>query len=176
MAHRKGTPFAKVTRTCRHCARSFVGERSSRWCSTECRLMGAAIPNGECLEWRQDRTRRGYGRARYEGKRVEAHRLAYRLFVGDPGERYVLHSCDNRCCINPKHLSLGTHQDNMDDMVAKGRQAYGELRPQSKLTAVQVKAISDSKERGVDLARRFDISQQTVCDIRKRRSWKCLDA
>jgi hypothetical protein len=54
---------------------------------------------------------------------VGAHRMAWELTNGPvPAGAYVLHRCDNRPCCNPGHLFLGTHQDNMDDMVHKGRQ------------------------------------------------------
>ena len=69
----------------------------------------------------------GYGQIRGPGKLLKAHRVAYELYVGSipNGDGYhgmcVLHKCDNPSCINPDHLFLGTHQDNMDDKVNKNR-------------------------------------------------------
>ena len=65
----------------------------------------------------------GYGRVKGDGQheRELAHRYSYKLFKGDPGDLEVMHSCDVRCCINPAHLSLGTHQQNMMDCADKGR-------------------------------------------------------
>ncbi len=72
-----------------------------------------------CIEWAGCTDRGGYGRV---GKRQEpAHRIAYKLTKGEPGELLVCHACDNRRCVNPDHLWLGTHDDNMRDMVEKGR-------------------------------------------------------
>ena len=55
---------------------------------------------------------------------IKAHRASWQVYFGSiPNDLQVLHHCDNRACINPEHLWLGTHQDNMDDMVQKNRQA-----------------------------------------------------
>lgn len=81
-------------------------------------------PESGCWEWigrREQYT--GYARVKLKGKKISIHRLAYELWKGPiPEGLFVCHSCDNRICINPEHLWLGTHQDNMDDMVKKGRQ------------------------------------------------------
>lgn len=65
----------------------------------------------------------GYGQFAITPEEVfSAHRFSYLWFVGEiPEGLQVLHSCDNRKCVNPDHLFLGTHQDNMDDMKRKGR-------------------------------------------------------
>lgn len=82
------------------------------------------MPNG-CWEFTGDKAG-GYGRilvgGRY-GKHVAAHRFMYQLLLKRPlrDDEFVLHRCDNRPCVHPGHLFLGTQQDNVDDMVAKGR-------------------------------------------------------
>ena len=68
----------------------------------------------------------GYGRLRANGKKVLAHRLSWKEHRGEiPKGLLVLHKCDNSCCVNPWHLFLGTQQDNIDNMVKKGRNRKG---------------------------------------------------
>lgn len=77
-------------------------------------------PNG-CIEWIGYNVR-GYGQITVAHKGIQTHRLAWTLSNGPiPEGLLVLHHCDNPPCINPDHLFLGTHQDNMNDMSAKGR-------------------------------------------------------
>ena len=77
-----------------------------------------------CWNWLGALNRGGYGVIGLGGRRegtALAHRVAYGLYNGDPGERCVMHSCDNRRCVRPSHLSLGTYADNNRDMALKGR-------------------------------------------------------
>ena len=80
-------------------------------------------PNG-CLEWTgRAGNGLGYGKIHFNGKQVYTHRVAWELVNGPiPNGLYILHSCDNPPCCELTHLSLGTHAENMADMVAKGRQ------------------------------------------------------
>jgi hypothetical protein len=80
---------------------------------------------GRCWEWTDELWSRGYGRLRVGRRHLMAHRVAWEIHFGEiPNETpFVLHNCDNRACVNAPggHLRLGTHQDNMDDMVARKR-------------------------------------------------------
>lgn len=83
-----------------------------------------------CWEWCGGIKGRGYGSLWIPGARqnVFAHRIAYALLKGAPPDgALVLHTCDNKPCCNPKHLFLGTHEDNMADMRAKGRAGQNTL-------------------------------------------------
>ena len=78
--------------------------------------------NTGCWEWTYGISSKGYGFFHHLGRKHYAHRAAYSHFVGPiPEGLMVLHKCDNRKCMNPFHLFIGTAQDNSDDMVAKGR-------------------------------------------------------
>jgi hypothetical protein len=94
------------------------------------RTIGWTVTETGCWEWNGARQSGGYGQLRDNGKTVYAHRLAYELHAGESvGHRVVRHSCDNRPCVNPAHLELGSRQDNMDDMKARGRHRYGPNAP-----------------------------------------------
>ncbi len=83
-----------------------------------------------CWEWNLSKQSNGYGQMKHEGKMKRAHRVSFEAFNGPiPSRMEVMHKCDNRGCVNPKHLSLGTHQANMIDMVEKGRVKRGQDHP-----------------------------------------------
>lgn len=87
-------------------------------------------PATGCHEWQDAKSKLGYGRLKVAGKPVIAHRHAYELVHGPiPDGLSVMHSCDNRSCVNPEHLSIGSHQQNMRDMARKGRTGGAKLSP-----------------------------------------------
>lgn len=126
----------------------------------------------------------GIGPNRNEIKSVRAHRLSYEHFVGPipEGEGWhgvvVMHKCDNRACVNPDHLTLGTQTANIHDMVVKGRgrNSCGEDNGLSKLTEAEVLAIRS--QQGLlssrKVAAQYGITHRTVLLIWKRRVWKHL--
>jgi len=133
-----------------------------------------------CWPWIGYRNAAGYGVIMGEARRNRrAHCIAYELQTGEkiPPGSFACHSCDSPCCCNAAHLWLGTHNDNMADMAAKGRAGppRGERNGCAKLTAAQVVEIRALHVLGTGyrkLARRFGINQDTAREIVKRHMWK----
>ena len=144
------------------------------------RLLNHCIPEPNSGCWLGLRTvnKLGYAKVTVNNNRRGAHRIAWQVWRGPiPPGIDVLHKCDVRCCINPDHLFLGTHYDNMHDMMRKGRADFvrGVRHPQAILTEAQVIAIrNDSRPNGHDIAFDYGISESTVRNIKKRRTWRHL--
>lgn len=114
-----------------------------------------------------------------EGKFWGIPRLSWTLFKGPiPDGLFVCHECDNPRCMNPDHLWLGTHQDNVDDREAKGRgrRLHGEDSPNAKLTLRQVEELRSLREtKGIKLsvlAKRYNISVSQASLICSGKKWK----
>lgn len=127
-----------------------------------------------CWEWQAYVNALGYGeirRAKGTPKRY-AHRLAYELRVGPlPEGMEVCHKCDNPTCVNPNHLFLGTHKDNMYDMHAKRRHSHGSKSKASKLTDEKVISILNDSRKASVIATEYSLSRSHVNDIRSGRRW-----
>lgn len=138
---------------------------------------------GPCWEWTGAR-RVGYGAlvVGYNEKgqpiKASAHRLSWQLHNSEiPDGLFVCHHCDNRLCVRPDHLFLGTIRENGADMVRKGRQVKGERVNTCQLTeaqAAEVKRLSDAGVRQQSIADMFGIGQSTVSAIVCGQSWKHL--
>lgn len=122
----------------------------------------------------------GYGTIGLGGRRgitARVHRVSWLLRRGKiPAGLMVCHSCDVRCCINPDHLFLSNHQGNMDDKVAKGRQArqIGSKNPNAKLSDEDVVKIRKSRASQRALAAQFGVSQRTIGFVKRREAWSHL--
>jgi predicted XRE-type DNA-binding protein len=128
-----------------------------------------------CWLWTSHINRDGYGHITVRTKVVMgAHRASWILHHGEvPEGMCVCHKCDTPACVNPDHLFLGTHQENMADMFGKGRRRAprAELNPRAKLTSAQVLSIVNDRRRQVEIAAEYGITQSRVSAI-KRGGWK----
>lgn len=149
----------------------------------ENRLWGNTTrPNGDdgCWFWGGFIQNNGYGTLTVNKVHVLVHRLSYEEFYQQkiPSGMMILHSCNNRSCINPNHLRMGTHADNMQDMVDADRAAKGEQNGHALLTEDQVKQIKHLSRQGVAihiLTKMFSCSRSTIKDIRSGRCWNWVD-
>src|SRR5215467_11529104 len=137
-------------------------------------IEGRLREDGACLVWTGALDHKGYGRLIFNGQWWAIHRLVWTWNYGPiPDGLFVLHSCDNPACARPDHLFLGTHQDNMDDMMKKGRSSdqRGARNANAKLTPKQVVEIRSAKGSQESIARRYGITQSMVSKIKLRRNW-----
>lgn len=133
-----------------------------------------------CRIWIHGRNRAGYGTVKLPAKKKPglAHRVALELKLGRAiGDGLcALHSCDNPPCCNPDHLTEGTHMDNVNDKVGKGRQSklQGETHGSSKLTETQVMDILRDATMFTqqEMSDRYNVSRPTISDILRGKSWK----
>lgn len=129
-----------------------------------------------CWNWTGPKYK-GYGRVWVNGETVRAHRASWILAHGSiPAGLLVLHKCDNPACVNPGHLYIGTHDDNMRDKVARDRCAHldrrGEKSGSALLTEDAVFSIRSSDRMNKDLATHYGVDPSTISDIRRGKSWK----
>ncbi len=136
-----------------------------------------------CWEWQAHKNAGGYGTQTY-GSRIDgsrkhwlAHRLFYKLKYGDFDTNLkVCHTCDNRACVNPDHLFLGTQQDNVTDMMNKNRHARlkYDKNPNSKLKPSDIARIRVALELGarqVDIAQIYGVNQTLISAIKRGVIW-----
>lgn len=119
-----------------------------------------------CHEWIACLLPNGYGAIQFKGKKLSAHRVSWELHNGEiPKDMHVLHKCDNRRCVNPDHLFVGTHQDNMKDRNQKGRTASPPLGDENWSTKlIGILRISakkdwlDSTQTGSEVAKKYGMT------------------
>ncbi len=119
-----GSRHFTAKRPCAHCGKIFFLSASTQWhCSLACRFWSKVQIGDEnsCWLWKGARQPRGYGLILHLGTVQLANRIAWLLTYRELPALNVLHHCDNPPCVNPRHLFLGTHQDNALDRESKGR-------------------------------------------------------
>jgi hypothetical protein len=186
-----------ATLICQQCGESFTICRPverinrTRFCSIACNAKSQAnIPplldalkarleerrehseNG-CILYSMSLSKAGYGKMEYKRKTYLAHRVSYLIYKGPiPKGMHVCHSCDNRQCVNPDHLWLGTQKQNIQDMLTKGRDNYRFSCKLSDSQVAEIRAALKLKESQTSIAKRFGVSPSYVSMIGSGRSRK----
>lgn len=127
-----------------------------------------------CWLWTGARLRTGYGSIRIKKKSERAHRIAYQIAVGDiPEGCLILHSCDNKICVNPSHLKVGDHRDNTLEAIERGLHPVGERSKKAKLSNLDVSLIRAGLREGIlgsILAKRFGVCEATISLIKRNKT------
>ncbi len=139
-------------------------------------------PRTGCWIWKRYVQTLGYGQAEVGGTIWLAHRLSWTVHQGViPKGMLVLHRCDTPRCVNPEHLFLGTHKDNTDDAIAKGRfdpmalSRHSRKNRVAKLTDDMVRAIRAGGDTDKGFALRFGVSRNQVCAVRNGKAKTLVD-
>lgn len=149
------------------------------------KLAQHTITENGCWQYEGFKNKDGYGvfqiynpYTKPRKRKYRAHRVAYAYYHGiDPGHLFVCHKCDNPACINPDHLFLGTHKDNMEDKARKGRAAPqdGELNGNAKLNKELVRHVVGYIQKGLSnkqISESLPVTHSQVSLIRLGKSWK----
>ena len=129
----------------------------------------------ECISHHKNND--GYAKIKINNKMVFLHRYIYEEMYGFiPEDMVVRHKCDNPSCINPEHLELGTHKENMKDKKERNRgktcNRRGENNTQAKLTRKQVEEIRKDKRIHREIAKDYNVSRQLIGKIKNNEIWR----
>lgn len=168
-------------RLCRRCGDVYLTRSTKTWhCSFACYFWSNVIKEGvnDCWTANGEVMSSGYIRLFYHGMRQLAHRVSWEIHNGEiPDELFVLHRCDNPPCVNPRHLFLGTKQDNAEDRDRKGRfiVLHGSTNGRATLNENVVKEIkhgSLSSKSNASIGRMFGVTKEAIWKVRHGLSWR----
>lgn len=187
--------LTNVTITCANCGATFHPHSTARirkpqrFCSHGCAYpkRERSDPAGRfwvrvdkcggdgCWNWTGGCNAYGYGAFGVTSKDIRgAHRYAWELTTGVPLEptQCLLHSCDNRKCVNPNHLRIGTRPENSKDMVRRNRSTRGSRAKDSKLTERDIPIIRADARLFKDIAAEYGVNPSVVSRIKARKVWR----
>ncbi len=144
------------------------------------RFWSKVAKTDNCWIWLGGKFTTGYGLFKLKGKNRYAHRIAWEITNGSPEDAFLCHKCDNRMCVNPGHIFLGTQADNVKDCINKGRRRYtnGSKHGMAKLNEYHIRDIRLRYETGeitqLELATEYCVSFQHISDIINKKKWRFL--
>ena len=125
--------------------------------------------SGDCWEWTAHIDPCGYGRFGLNGKIEYAHRAVFFIEGSDiPSGMCVCHKCDNRKCVNPDHLYIGTNDDNINDRIKRGNHGVKLTRED----IPEIRKLIACETPTAEIAEQFKVSPTTVLDIKNGRAWR----
>jgi hypothetical protein len=144
------------------------------------RFMSHVAKGPSCWDWQASKMNSGYGQFGILGKMRQAHRVSYELHVGPiPDGMSILHSCDNKICVNPAHLRAGTRAENLKEAYERKRRAVPDLRgekhPGAQITASDAMRMRDLRTTGMTvaaIAKRYGVKRSLVSDVVNKRTWR----
>ena len=164
--YKKSWERKKQNRKCEYCKTPYIPNGVSKECCLKCKLLNRIEKNGECWEWQRKINRFGYGELQHANRNLRASRASYEVFKGDiPNGLFVCHSCDNRKCINPDHLWVGTTTENMQDASKKGRMKKGSLKLNLE-KAREIRRLLKTGKTPKELSKLFTVAISTISNVK----------
>lgn len=183
----------QTSRECLNCGVTFIvtsRKPNKKFCSLRCsrvtgprnlsdRFLAKVHKTDTCWLWTGSMRGYGYGKMKVNGEEIAAHRVSYANAFGPFDESlFVCHHCDVPSCVNPAHLFLGTHDDNMRDCKEKGRQKTGNHKGPANgraiLSVEQVKSIRADTRASHLVALDYGVKPITIRAIRTGRNWSSV--
>ncbi len=168
-----------LEKPCQVCGKMVKRKAKNHFCSPKCKFMNKIKKNKNgCWDWEGQCNLDGYGKFFIGEKRFTASRYSYELFKGKiPKGKLVCHTCDNRKCVNPDHLWIGTCKDNIQDMIKKKRKNFlkGSQIKNSKLTEKDIPEIRKMHKEGMrkkEISSKYKVALETINDVIKKITWK----
>lgn len=170
-------------KSCPHCGASYKPVKSQAYCSLSCALWSRVDRRGvdECWPWTGPVGSHGYGAFSFSGELRTSHTAVAALETGRTGRvgsayLVAMHSCDNRRCCNPSHISVAPQKVNLADARAKGRMPHTPPRGEKTRTAVlceaDVRKIRASSDTNKALSQKYGITPSGIWRVRSRKTWK----